>query len=73
MVGPRFEDSRGGACVERHLAGAGVLVDGRTPYNRLAKSAGAHDGVRLFGCFRRRWHRRLQVQEDIPGRAEADP
>jgi transposase len=38
MVAYRFEDSRSGVCLERHLAGfAGILqVDGR-----LARSAGA--------------------------------
>jgi transposase len=54
MVAYRFEDSRGGACVERHLAGfAGTLqVDGYAAYNRLAKPAGASDGVRLAACPR---------------------
>ena len=63
----RFEDSRGGACVERHLAGfTGILqVDGYAAYNRLAKSAGANDGVRLAACFahvRRRFYE-LHVNE----------
>ena len=67
MVAYRFEDSRGGACVERHLAGfAGILqVDGYAAYNRLAKSAGANDGVRLAACFahvRRRFYE-LHVNE----------
>jgi transposase len=43
MVAYRFEDSRGGACVERHLAGfAGLLqVDGFGAYNRLERRADA--------------------------------
>jgi transposase len=42
MVAYRFEDSRGGECVERHLAGfTGILqVDGYAAYNRLAKVSG---------------------------------
>jgi transposase len=66
MVAYRFEDSRGGACAERHLAGfAGILqVDGYAAYNRLAKSAG-NNGVRLAACFahvRRRFYE-LHVNE----------
>ena len=40
MVAYRFEDSRGGDCVERHLAGySGLLqVDGWGAYNRLAEA-----------------------------------
>jgi hypothetical protein len=43
MLAYRFEDSRGGECVERHLAGfAGILqVDGYAAYNRLARPAAA--------------------------------
>ena len=52
MVAYRFEDSRSGDCVARHLAGfSGLLqVDGYAAYNRLAKGAGANDGDpgRLF-------------------------
>ena len=67
MVAYRFEDSRGGQCVERHLAGfAGILqVDGYAAYNRLARSAGANEGVRLAACFahvRRRFYE-LHVNE----------
>jgi transposase len=53
MVAYRFEDSRGGECVARHLDGYhGILqVDGYAAYNRLAKSAGANDGVTLAACF----------------------
>lgn len=53
MVTDRFEDSRGGECVERHLVGfAGILqVDGYAAYNRLAKSAGANEGVTQAACF----------------------
>ncbi|NOJ44610.1 IS66 family transposase [Bradyrhizobium sp. WSM 1791] len=67
MVAYRFEDSRGSECVERHLAGfAGILqVDCYAAYNRLAKSAGANEGVRLAACFahvRRRFYE-LHVNE----------
>jgi transposase len=67
MVAYRFEDSRGGECVERHLAGfAGILqVDGYAAYNRLARSAGANEGVQLAACFahvRRRFYE-LHVNE----------
>src|SRR5690606_29170020 len=53
MVAYRFEDSRGGECAARHLAGfAGILqVDGYAAYNQLVKSAGANDGVQLAACF----------------------
>ena len=53
MVAYRFEDSRGGECVARHLEGyRGILqVDGYAAYNRLAQSAGANDGVTLAACF----------------------
>jgi len=67
MVAYRFEDSRGGECVERHLAGfAGILqVDGYAAYNRLARSGGANEGVMLAACFahvRRRFYE-LHVNE----------
>jgi transposase len=67
MVAYRFEDSRAGECVERHLAGfAGILqVDGYAAYNRLARSAGANEGVTLAACFahvRRRFYE-LHVNE----------
>jgi transposase len=67
MVAYRFDDSRGGECVERHLAGfAGILqVDGYAAYNRLARSAGANEGVTLAACFahvRRRFYE-LHVNE----------
>jgi transposase len=53
MVAYRFEDSRSGDCVARHLAGFGGLlqVDGYAAYNRLAKGAGTNDGVTLAACF----------------------
>lgn len=59
MVAYRFEDSRGGDCVARHLAGySGILqVDGYAAYNRLAKSDGTN--VILAGCWahvRRRFY-----------------
>jgi transposase len=67
MVAYRFEDSRGGECVERHLAGfTGILqVDGYAAYNRLARSGGANEGVTLAACFahvRRRFYE-LHVNE----------
>lgn len=67
MVAYRFEDSRGGECVERHLTGfVGILqVDGYAAYNRLARSAGANEGVTLAACFahvRRRFYE-LHVNE----------
>ena len=67
MVAYRFEDSRGGECVERHLAGfAGILqVDGYAAYNRLARPAGANENVTLAACFahvRRRFYE-LHVNE----------
>jgi hypothetical protein len=53
QIAYRFEDSRGGKYVERHLAGfAGILeVDGYAAYNRLAMRAGANEGVALAACF----------------------
>ncbi|RWE04986.1 MAG: hypothetical protein EOS23_33320, partial [Mesorhizobium sp.] len=52
-VAYRFEDSRGGECVARHLEGyRGILqVDGYAAYKGLAQSAGANDGVILADCF----------------------
>lgn len=53
MVAYRFEDSRSGDCVARHLDGyRGILqVDGYTAYNRLGKQSGANDAVTLAGCW----------------------
>jgi hypothetical protein len=67
MVAYRFEESRSGDCVARHLAGFGGLlqVDGYAAYNRLAKGAGANDGVTLAACLahvRRRFYE-LHVNE----------
>ena len=62
MVAYRFEDSRGGDCVARHMAGfAGILqVDGYAAYIQLAKArAGANETVALAGCWahlRRRFY-----------------
>jgi transposase len=61
MVAYRFEDSRGGACVERHLAGyAGLLqVDGWGAYNKLADAARPGGPVTLAACWahlRRRFY-----------------
>lgn len=49
MVAYRFEDSRGGECVEWHLVGfTGTLqVDGYAAYHQFAKSPGANEGVTL--------------------------
>jgi transposase len=65
MVAYRFEGSRSGDCVARHLAGFGGQVDGYAAYNRLTKGAGANDGVTLAACFahvRRRFYE-LHVNE----------
>jgi transposase len=62
MVPYRFEDSRGSACVARHMAGfTGILqVDGYSAYTKLAKTnAGANDAMALAGCWahlRRRFY-----------------
>lgn len=55
MMAYRFEDSRGGECVERHLR----------PLPAFCRSAGANEGVRLAACFahvRGRFYE-LQVNE----------
>ena len=53
MVAYRFEDSRSGDCVARHLDGyQGILqVDGYAAYNRLGKDRGANDAMTLAGCW----------------------
>ncbi len=53
MVAYRFEDSRAGDCVARHLDGyAGILqVDGYAAYNRLARAERGSDAVTLAGCW----------------------
>ena len=53
MVAYRFEDSRGGDCVERHLAGyAGLLqVDGWGAYNRLAEAKRARRAADARGVL----------------------
>ncbi len=53
MVAYRFEDSRSGDCVARHLGGyRGILqVDGYTAYNRLARPDRGNDAVTLAGCW----------------------
>ncbi|THV10580.1 IS66 family transposase [Rhizobium rhizophilum] len=52
-VAYRFEDSRAGDRVARHLSGyRGILqVDGHGAYNKLARSDGGNDGVILAGCW----------------------
>ena len=61
MVAYRFEDSRSGDCVRRHLGGyRGILqVDGYAAYNKLARKDGGNDGPLLAGCWahsRRRFY-----------------
>jgi len=61
MVAYRFEDSRAGDCVARHLEGySGILqVDGYAAYNRLARADRGNDAVTLAGCWahvRRRFY-----------------
>ena len=53
MVAYRFEDSRGGECVARHLAGyAGIVqVDGYAAYNRLAEPARPGGPATLAACW----------------------
>jgi transposase len=53
MVAYRFEDSRAGDRVARHLSGyRGILqVDGYGAYNKLARSDGGNDGMILAGCW----------------------
>jgi transposase len=53
MVAYRFEDSRGGENVERHLAGyTGLLqVDGWGAYNRLAEAKRAAGPLQLAACW----------------------
>ncbi len=53
MVVYRFEDSRSGDCVRRHLGGySGILqVDGYTAYTKLTRKDGGNDGPRLAGCW----------------------
>ena len=53
MVAYRFEDSRAGACPEKHLEGyRGILqVDGYAAYNRLARTDRGNDAVLLAGCW----------------------
>lgn len=61
MVAYRFEDSRAGDCVKRHLHGfTGILqVDGYQAYNILTRADQGNEGVRLAGCWahlRRRFY-----------------
>ncbi len=53
LVAYRFEDSRSGDCVARHLDDyRGILqVDGYVAYNRLARSDRGNDAVILAGCW----------------------
>jgi transposase len=60
-VAYRFEDSRGGECVDRHLAGyTGILqCDGYSAYKRLADPAPPGGPATLAGCWahlRRRFY-----------------
>ena len=70
LVAYRFEDSRSGDCVARHLAGyRGILqVDGYAAYNRLAKPERSNDVVLLAGCWahvRRKFYE-LHANESSP-------
>ncbi len=61
MVAYRFEDSRSGDCVARHLEGyRGILhIDAYTAYNRVARPDRGNDGALLAGCWaqsRRRFY-----------------
>lgn len=61
MVTYRFEDSRSGDCVARHLEGyRGILqIDGYIAYNRFARPERGNDGALLAGCWahgRRRFY-----------------
>lgn len=64
MVAYRFEDSRGAACVARHLSGfSGILqVDGYSAYTSMIKaraSTGSNETIQLAGCWahlRRKFH-----------------
>ena len=49
MVAYRFEDSRSGDCVRRHLGGyRGILqADGYAAYNKLVPKNGGNDGPLL--------------------------
>lgn len=53
MVAYRFEDSRGGPCVSRHLAGfSGLLqVDGYAGYNAMITPGRAEGAVTLACCW----------------------
>jgi transposase len=53
MVAYRFEDSRSGDCVRRHLGNyRGIVqVDGYAAYNKLIRKDGGNDGPRLAGCW----------------------
>ncbi len=53
MVAYRFEDSRAGLCVARHLNGyRGILqTDGYAAYNKLVRSDGGNDSATLAGCW----------------------
>ncbi len=53
MVAYRFEDSRSGDCVARHLEGyRGILqIHGYTAYNRVARPDRGNDGALLAGCW----------------------
>ena len=74
----RFEDSRAGECVARHLEGyCGILqVDGYTAYQRLARPEGANEGMRLAACWSHVRQRVLRVATStLPScrRASAPP
>jgi transposase len=56
MVAYRFEVSRGGKCVARHLEGfSGILqVDGYSAYTSMLKErakSGSNETIKLAGCW----------------------
>jgi transposase len=64
----RFEDSRSGDCVARHLAGfAGILqVDGYAAYTQLAKAKiRSNEGMALAGCLTARRDRSAAIVADL--------
>lgn len=70
MEAYRFEDSRSGDCVARHLEGyRGILqVDGYAAYSWLGQERGANDAMTLAGCWAnaRRKFFALHVRDGSP-------
>jgi transposase len=63
MAAYRFEDSRAGDCVARHLVGyRGILqVDGYGAYNRLTKTDSGNDVVILADCWAHVRHKSFEL------------